>query len=392
MAHGARAERSSEEQDPRQRVLSLLRRHGRATTSFQALGSGMRYVFLGEDACIAYVDTGGAWVAAGPPICAEEAAPAAARDFLEEARRAGRRGCFFSVDRSFCQSTGLSALSIGEEPLWDVAAWPGLVRAHRGLREQIRRARAKGVVTRVPAPEELATGHETRAAAETLIAEWLASRPLAPMGFLVAVEPFRFSEERLYILAMREGRLVAFLAAVPVYAERGFFVEHLLRARDAPNGTAEILLDHAFRELAARGAEVATLGLAPLSGDEVSPVLKCISRLSRSLYSFEGVHSFKARLHPSRWRSQWLGHPSTTGATIAVMDSLAAFAPGGFVRFGLRTLRKHRFASGFLGLVLLGVFVLLGTTRWGWILPALVALLTFVAVRPRSAVVREPLH
>ena len=384
MAQEARAVPTNVE-DPRARVLSLLRRHGRATTSFQTLDSGMQYVFFGAEACVAFVDTGAAWVAAGAPICPDDAASTTARSFVEEARRAGRRACFFSVDRAFCDEAGLSALAIGEEPVWDVAAWPSLLRARRGLREQIRRARAKGIETRAPTAEELAPGQETRAATEQLIAEWLASRPLAPMGFLVAVEPFEFSEERIYVVATRAGRLVAFLVAVPMYAERGFFVEHLLRAQDAPNGTAEIVLDHAFRAFAARGAEVATLGLAPLSGDDVSPVLKIICRLSKPLYSFEGVRSFKARLHPARWRSQWLAHPRGTRATVAIVDALAAFATGGFLRFGLRTLRKQRRVASLLALSSLSAGVLLGSTRRAWIAAVLVVSIVGFALRRAAA-------
>jgi phosphatidylglycerol lysyltransferase len=325
--------------DQRRRVLSLLRRHGRATTSFQALGPAMRHLFFGDDACVAYVDTGVAWVAAGPPIGAENVMPKIANRFLDEARRAGMRGCFVGVDRAFCEVAQLSALAIGEEPLWDLEAWPSCVRAHRGLREQIRRARNKDVVLQTVAAVDLAPGQPNRIAVESIIAQWLASRPLAPLGFLVAVEPFEFVEERFCVVAKRAGQTVAFLSAVPVYAERGFFVEHLLRAPDAPNVTAELVLDYAFREFAARGMKVATLGLAPLSGEDVGPVLKTISRLSGPFYSFEGLRAFKARLHPSSWRSSWLGHPAETPAPVVLSDVLTALT-GGLLRFGLRTLYR----------------------------------------------------
>ncbi len=51
------------------RVLALLRRHGFNTTSFQALEDGLEYWWFDEDA---YADDGGAWVAAGAPIAAED--------------------------------------------------------------------------------------------------------------------------------------------------------------------------------------------------------------------------------------------------------------------------------------------------------------------------------
>jgi phosphatidylglycerol lysyltransferase len=305
----------------------------------------MECAFFGDDAYVAYADTGAAWVAVGPPIGPPDALAAVASRFVERARGQGRRACFFSVDMSFCDEVGLHALGLGEEPRWDVPAFAESVRAHRGLHEQIRRSRAKGVVARTLKPEELAEGQSTRVAVEGLIAQWLASRRLAPMGFLVAVEPFTFPEERLYVVGERGGRLVSFLAAVPIYATRSFFIEDLLRTREAPNGTAELMLEHAFRVLASRGIEMVTLGLAPLSGDNVSPILKGISSLTRRLYSFQGVREFKARMHPSHWHPQWLGFPRRSLGALAIWDSLSAFAPGGFLRFGAQTLFRARRAG-----------------------------------------------
>lgn len=331
----------SAEVDPRLRVLELLRRHGRATTSFQVLEPGLCYAFEGEEACVAYLDTGAAWVAAGPPIAPAEEAAAMARAFCARADKAGKRACFFGVERALAEEAGLDAVAIGEEPEWDPRAWPETLRDSRSLREQIRRTRAKGVRARIAAVAELAEGQPLRRAIDDLVRGWLASRPLAAMGFLVDVRPFEFPEERLYVVAEREGRLVGLLVAVPIYARRGWFLEDLLRAEDAPNGTAETLFDLALAEMAARGAEVATLGLAPLAG-EVAPALRTIRRFSRPLYNFEGVRAFKARLKPLRWRPQYLALPRGTVTAVAIGDALAAFATGGFLRFGLKTLQKQR--------------------------------------------------
>ena len=69
----------------RERVLELLRRHGWNATSFQTLESDFRYWFHGDDACVAYVDTGAAWVAAGAPIAAPERLADVAGAFVEAA-------------------------------------------------------------------------------------------------------------------------------------------------------------------------------------------------------------------------------------------------------------------------------------------------------------------
>jgi hypothetical protein len=233
------------------------------------------------------------------------------------------------------------------------------------LREQLRRARAKGVQLRILGREEVAPGHATRNDLEALISRWLESRPLATMGFLVDVRPFDFPDERLYLVASYRGKLVGFLAAIPIYARHGFFIEDLLRTREAPNGTAEFLVDAAFRELSRRGMRMATLGLAPLAGD-VNGVLKFVRRIAKPFYNFDGVRAFKGRLKPTRWVPQHLAFPRRSSPAISVVDALRAFATGGFIQFGVETLGKQRrLVVLVLGAMLLPWTLLLATASVG---------------------------
>ena len=77
---------------------------------------------------------------------------------------------------------------------------------------------------------------------------------MSEMKFMVLVHPFSYPEERRYVVAELEGEIVGFAAAVPVYARDGWFVEDVLRDPDAPNGTAESLIDTAMRQFAAEGS------------------------------------------------------------------------------------------------------------------------------------------
>lgn len=74
-------------------------RHGWNATSFQVLEPGFRYFWDGPDACIAYVDTGAAWVTAGAPL-AEVARFAAAMERFCAAARAARRRVVLLRDRA----------------------------------------------------------------------------------------------------------------------------------------------------------------------------------------------------------------------------------------------------------------------------------------------------
>ncbi len=326
----------------RRRVLAVLRRHGWNATSFQVLEPGFHYWFADEDACVAYVDTGRAWVAAGAPLTAPERLGEVAERFRRHASSAGRRLAFFGVEERMVEALPWSALLIGEQPEWDADLWPAALRASSGLREQLRRARAKGVTVRTADPSEIAsTSSPLRRQLESLVSAWLRRHEMAPMGFLVQVDPLTLLEEHRVHLAEQDGRLLAFLTAAPIFARPGWLLQNLIRGPDAPNGTAELLVDHAMREAEAGGdrSSMVTLGLAPLAG-QVVPALRLARSAGSVLFDFEGLRAFKARLRPTRWRPSHLVYPPDQGAVRTLLDVLEAFARDHLLSFGLRTLLR----------------------------------------------------
>lgn len=326
------------ELDPdRQRALAILRGHAWATVSFQLLEAEFSYWFDGDDAFVAYVDTGAAWVAGGAPVAPASRLAAVARGFTEAAEAAGRRVCFFGCEQRFVDASGLPSLMLGEQPVWSPAGWDARLAELPSLRAQLRRARNKGVTTRIVTD----IVDPLRTQIVELAAHWLATRRMAPMGFLVQLEPLRAAHERVLIVAEQTTasgtELVGFLSAVPVYARRRLFVEDLCRERRAPNGTVELMIDAAMRAAAARGDDGVTLGLAPLAG-AVPPVLRLARTLTSPLYDFRGIHAFKAKLRPEHWEPVYL---CARRPWLALHDGLAAFARGDLVGFGVATL-AHR--------------------------------------------------
>jgi len=247
--------------------------------------------------------------------------------------------CCFATESRFHDAAGWSSLRVGDQPIWAPGDWSAVVHDSRSLREQLRRAQVKGVTVRALAPAELASGQPMRAELDGLIARWLASRPIAPMAFLVHVEPFTFPDERRYFVAERDGRPVGFLSAIPIYARPGWFFEDFLRDPGAPNGTVELLVDAGMRAAAAELIPYVTLGLVPLSG-EISPWLRAARRWGKSLYDFDGLRAFKAKLKPCAWDPIFLSYPPRHNGFIAMFDTLSAFARGGLLRFGLETLLR----------------------------------------------------
>lgn len=320
-----------------QRLLDLLRRHGWNSTSFQVIEPDCHYWFdLESDAAVAYLDTGAAWVVAGAPIAPIDRCGEVTERFAGEAKRHGKRIVFFATEPRFLQCAPMRSLAIGEQPSWDPRLWEERHRGHRSLKEQLRRARAKGVaVVRVP-PHEAAGA--MRPQLERLIGRWLAARAMPPMSFLVALEPFIAPEERRYYVARVADKLAGLLIAVPVYGRNGWFFENILRDPGSPNGTTEMMIDAAMRDVAAEGCEFVTLGLAPLAGTEVWQ--RVIRRLLRGFYNFEGLRAFKAKLRPDQWTPIFLAWPGGESAAWALLHTLVAFAGGRPLRFAVRVIGR----------------------------------------------------
>lgn len=345
----------------RHRVLELLRRFGWNATSFQILEPDFQYWF-DADACVAYVDTGAAWVVAGGPLASDERLGSVARRFVSEAEGCNRRVVFFAVEERLLRVFPMRSLQVGEQALWNPQAWDATVRQHRSLREQLRRARAKGVVVdRVP-PSSIAGASPMRDELRALIGRWLETRPMPAMAFLVELEPFLFADERRYYVARVGGVLRGALVAVPVYMRGGWFFEDILRDPAAPNGTVELLIDAAMRDLARENAPLATLGLAPLAGD--APWLPIVRQLTRPFYNFAGLRRFKAKFRPLRWDPIFVAWPGRYPAPVALFDVLGAFARGHPVAFAAAaTARRPEPALRILALLLVPWTAILASPR-----------------------------
>lgn len=321
-------------------AFELVRRFGSDAVSFLAFESTMRLWFEAgpagtSEAVVAFNDTGKAWVAAGAPIAEASRIPQVAARFVESARQQGRRACFFATESGAID--GFARLLLGEQPVWEPADWPRMLAGHRRLREQIRRSKAKGVTFRRVEAAELERDGTLRGKVESLAREWLASRRMVPMGFLVALEPFHFATEHRYFIAERQGQVIEFLSAVPVYARRGWLIEDILRGRRVPNGTTEALIDALMRDVADSG--FVTLGLSPLSG-AIPTWLRAARFVTSPFFDFQSLRRFRQRLRPSRWERVWLLYPGSGAPLVPVIESLRAFAGGSLVRFALRSIAR----------------------------------------------------
>jgi phosphatidylglycerol lysyltransferase len=196
---------------------------------------------------------------------------------------------------------------LGAQPVWDPNHWPVAVARRGSLRAQFNRARNKGV-TVSEWPSKKAENHS---ALRACLSQWLTTRHLPPLHFMVEPETLSHLRDRRVFVAERGGEVLAFTVLSPVPARNGWLVEQIVRGVNAPNGTAELLIDAAMRSIAESGSDYATLGLSPLSeraGLSQLPqpmwlrfLLRWVRLHGSRFYNFGGLDAFKAKFNPEIW-------------------------------------------------------------------------------------------
>jgi phosphatidylglycerol lysyltransferase len=140
--------------------------------------------------------------------------------------------------------------------------------------------------------------------------------------------------------------------ATPVPSRNGWLIEQIIRGREAPNGTAELLIDAAFRAAAAGGLEYFTLGLSPLSQilPETYPqpwwlsfAFRQLRKNGRIFYDFPGLEQFKAKFWPQNWEPIYAICNIPTVTPNIIMAIAAAFGGHSPMAFMALALRKILF-------------------------------------------------
>jgi phosphatidylglycerol lysyltransferase len=279
-------------------------------------------------------------VVAGAPVCELSRLESVSREFVAHARAQGCRVCYFGagerLESLYAADPEWSRVLLGAQPSWDPHHWSASLATRGSLRAQFNRARNKGVSVR----EWPAGTAENHPALRRCLSEWLAARHLPPLHFLVEPETLSRLDDRRVFVAERGGDAVAFTVLSPVPARAGWLVEQIVRGADAPNGTAELLIDTAMRAVAESGANYSTLGLSPLSArvgvtlpDQplwLRFALRWVRLHGARFYNFAGLDSFKAKFNPERWEPIYAiaeGERFPPGALYAIAGAFSGGTP-----------------------------------------------------------------
>ena len=266
---------------------------------------------------VCYVERGNVWLVTGEPLAADDQLLDITQKFVAYAHENRKLVAFLPTSARFAGAVAgpdYRIHKIATSPYFDLRKWNPRGNSAKHLRVGLNRARRAGITVKPVA--NIST--DFRREVSELCEKWLGSRSAGmSFGWLFRLAPFHNVDAKKYFAARDEfGKLVGLLAASPIPARDGWYLEDVLRSADAPDGTSEILVFETLRGLAAQGASLATLGTVPLSDigvDDITSkgyllghVLGLMRKNLRPIYNIEGLRCFKSKFVPSWWESEYV--------------------------------------------------------------------------------------
>ena len=280
---------------------------------------------------------GRTWAALGDPVGPDDRLNTVIRLFLERCDDYGGVPVFYEVTPSHLHryaDFGLTFVKLGEEARIDLTSF-SLEGGHRSkFRQVVRRLERDGGVFRIVEPAGVpAIMSELRAVSD----DWLAAKAAAEKGFSLGFfHPAYLSRFPVAVIE-RAGRIQAF--ANIWRGPRGceLSVDLMRHHRDAPRDVMEALFVHLTQWGKAQGYRRFSLGMAPLSGFEQSPVAPFWNRIGtflyehgESVYNFQGLREYKEKFDPI-WEPRYLAYPRGPRLPLVLAD-VAALIAGGYRR------------------------------------------------------------
>jgi len=223
-------------------------------------------------------------------------------------------------------------VKLGEEALVDLTRFT-LEGSHAsGRRQVIRRLEKDGRAFRVIPPEGVpAVVKELRHVSD----EWLKGKAAAEKGFSLGFFDEAYLARFPVAVIEQAGRIQAFANLWPGPNRVELSLDLMRYGDQAPKGAMEALFVHLLLWGREQGYRRFSLGMAPLSGFEDSPVASLWSRFGNflyehgeSIYNFRGLRAYKEKFDPA-WEPRYLAYPGRLRLP-RIMADVSALVAGGY--------------------------------------------------------------
>jgi phosphatidylglycerol lysyltransferase len=305
----------------REVAFTLTRIYGTNTISYFALETEKSLFFSDSGkSFISYVLEGDVAVVAGDPIGPKEEMLPVISQFISFCHEQDWKTVFWQVRDAHAElyrQTGMHLLKIGEDAIINTDAFTLAGKAMANVRTSTRHAEKLGLRVvfyrgQVQDPEQLAQ-------MEQISCSWLASKGGSEMGFSMGRFDVYGDDKQVYALAVdADNKVYGFVSFVPIYGRKGWGIDLMRRTAQVPGGTMELILVRSIEYLKAGGAEIVSLGLAPMSNSNHSDetLLKegidFLSNFVGDLNKKASLFNFKKKFQPV-WESRYVVYSSTLG-------------------------------------------------------------------------------
>lgn len=303
----------------RRTAFALTRKYGTNTISYFALEMGKSFFFSNSGkSFISYVLEGDVAVVAGDPVGPEEEMVSVISQFISFCHEQDWTTIFWQVRDVYTKlyrQAGMHLLKIGEDPIITIDTFTLVGKTMANVRTSIRHAEKAGLDVvfyrgQVQDAEQLAQ-------MEQISRAWLASKGGSEMGFSMGRFDVQGDDEQVYALAVdANNNVYGFMSFVPIYGRKGWGIDLMRRKARIPVGTMELLIVRSMEYLKARGAEIVSLGLAPMCNINHSDEtfleygIDLLSNFVGDLSKKASLCNFKKKFQPS-WESRYLVYSST---------------------------------------------------------------------------------
>jgi phosphatidylglycerol lysyltransferase len=283
---------------------------------------------------VMYGVQGRTWVALGDPVAAPERMPGLIRTFVEKCDDFDGVPVFYEVRKEHLHryvDFGFTFVKLGEEARVDLTAFTLEGGRSRRYRQVLRNLEKAGANFRVVCREHVSPMLERL---RIVSDDWLKGKPGGEKGFSLGFFDADYLS-RFPVAVIERGDDVLAFANLWAGSDHVELSVDLMRFRhDAPEDVMEGLLVHVMTWGKAQGYRWFSLGMAPLSGFERSPVAPLWARLGSFLYEhgeafyhFQGLRAYKEKFHP-QWEPRYLVYPGGFRLPRILADVSALIAGG----------------------------------------------------------------
>jgi phosphatidylglycerol lysyltransferase len=279
-----------------------------------------------REAFLMYAKHGRTWAALHDPVGPRREWAELIRKFVELAHAHNGRAAFYQVRADALPlylDAGLTLMKLGEEAHVALSEFD-LKGSHRShLRYALKRGERDGFDTEVIGPERIAASMPMLRAISD---DWLDSRSAREKSFSVAAFNEEYLAAQSVLLVRQQGAPVAFVTFMTTDMNTEATVGVMRHVSAASSYAMEYLFTKLALHLKEAGFKSLSLGIAPLSGMEPTPLAShwhrfagLVWRFGGRFYNFRGLRGFKSKFQP-RWEPRYLAASGSVGVFFTLAD------------------------------------------------------------------------